>query len=35
YQMLMVVRPLPTLSRLMSEAERHSARKAAELTPVS
>ena len=35
YQMLMVVRPLPTLARLMSDAERHSARKAAELAPVS
>ena len=35
YQMLMVVRPLPTLSRLMNEAEKHSARKAAELAAVS
>ena len=34
YQMLMVVRPLPTLARLMSDAERHSARKAADLAPV-
>ena len=35
YQMLMVVRPLPTLSRLMGDAERHSARKAAELAPLT
>ena len=35
YQMLMVVRPLPTLSRLMNEAQKHSARKAAELAAVS
>jgi glycosyltransferase involved in cell wall biosynthesis len=35
YQMVMVVRPLPTISRLMSDAERHSARRAAELAPLS
>jgi len=33
YQMLMVVRPLPTLGKLMADAQRHSAKKSAELAP--
>ena len=35
YQMLMVVRPLPTLETLMGDAERHSAQKSSSLPPMT